>query len=216
MKRKKMTSSVEPKGLSNSRQKKLAPHEIEVVKNTVSSMYAKGASYYEMSNYLRIEKSISITPMGLVRYLKMILEEWYSNRITDIERKKAGELLKLQEVEREAWLAWEASKGEKVRRYTGKRGIPRLKSGGQIVIDTKETSESETVETSEGGNPKFLEIIMQCIEKRLALMGAGSGDVPTNPEFLQDKPQTIIFNTYIPPNLAGKIQNTTINLDPVN
>lgn len=208
-----------PKGMTSDLSKRLQPFEREVVKNVVAELYTKGASYHEMSVYLREEKKISITGVALVKYVKDVLEDWHAKRITDIQKKISGELMKLQEVERQAWLGWEASRGLKTKRYTSKRGVPRVRENGQITVDTVGINDSEETFESEG-NPKFLEIIMQCINRRLELLGTGGGEVPLNPELINEKPQTIVFNTYIPPELAEKYKGfepvKTINVNPVS
>ena len=68
-------------------------------------------------------------------------------------KKKRIELDRIDVVERNAWEGWENSKRDTVKTGPGKY------------------SETEVTTTSNSGNPRFLEIVIKCIERRCRLLG---------------------------------------------
>lgn len=99
--------------------------------------------------------------------IKAIMEEWREERLDLVDLYIDRELKKLDQIERECWVAWENSK-------KGKKSIKL--DGGDIGTDIRDitggTIKEQSLEESVG-DPRFFDKIMACMEKRKDLIGYG-------------------------------------------
>ncbi len=101
--------------------------------------------------------------------LKAIRARWKESAIRDFDEAVAQELAKINEIEREYWVAWEESKKDKetVTEQSNERGFKSThRREGQV------------------GAPQFLSGVAWCIERRCALLGldAPKKAAPTDPK----------------------------------
>lgn len=96
--------------------------------------------------------------------MKKILAEWKNERSENIDELIENELAKIDEIERECWIAWEKSK-------EGKQKIQR--DGGVVNADGDLVgTKISKIELDESyGDTKYLDRIQWCIEKRTELLG---------------------------------------------
>jgi hypothetical protein len=98
--------------------------------------------------------------------IKALIEEWRETRALEIGQAKIAELERINEVERTAWDAWE--KSILMKTTTEKNSGGSNQSGGY-------NNEEKTVRVEEtAGNPAFLRIVMDCVDKRCEILGLNS------------------------------------------
>ena len=116
----------------------------------IAQLYLKQMPQSEIAELLKINQST------VSRDLKVIQEEWRKSTLIDMNEAKQRELARIDQLEREAWQAWERSIGEKIETTNKKSGE-----------GTEETVRKRT----EAGDPRYLSVIAECIEKRMKILG---------------------------------------------
>jgi hypothetical protein len=114
--------------------------------------------------------------------LAYIRRQW---RATMTERYDAlldEQLGKVDACEREAWDAWERSK-QNAKRKTTKGKAVRGPDGRYLPPDAPQV---ETVTEGQCGDPRYLTIVLQCVERRCKMIGA-EAPPPIPPEQLNDE-----------------------------
>jgi len=151
--------------------KKFAPKRTEVDKEKDRSMimqlYIEGLNYRDISILVSEARDYSISYTTVGEDIKRCLEDWKAKRDDKVELYITIELAKIDALEREYWEAWKKSKNN----YEQKSAkIIRNKGGKEIggTIDKEETSVKQLVEF---GDPRFLQGIERCIQKRIDLLG---------------------------------------------
>lgn len=109
---------------------------------------------------------------------------WKERANADTSDLKAQELAKLDEVEREAWLAWEASlqpritsyneivqEREKIGEESDSEGESYESDDGEITALFVTKRKSRTTTEFATGDPRYLDIIKDCGVKRAKLLG---------------------------------------------
>ncbi len=153
----------------------------------IAELYLKGQSQAQM------EKVIGVDQTTISADLKAIAEDWRKSGLMDMNEAKQRELLRLDMAEREAWAAWDASKGKKKESHTRAKGTPPKPDGkvkdkaeakaGPDPVERMTVTETERSirEWESEGNPKFLDAIIKCITKRCEILGVDAPirvDVP--------------------------------------
>lgn len=145
--------------------------EIMVVK-----FWAQGLTYNEIIEKLHEENDKYILSIYQVRkILKNLENNWReaSFETIDFEKKKA--ITKLDVLEREYWEAWRRSlqpqKHKKIQRSLGEERTivnedNNLENQRELIIEKVIEGETESV-----GDPRFLEGVERCIEKKAKLLG---------------------------------------------
>lgn len=137
--------------------------EKELIKSNVSKLYLRGFSFNGMSKWLKANTGLVVTDKTCAFYVKEIINAWQKERIDDIDQRIMIELMGLNEIEREAWEAWEISKKDKTKSVTRKKGYP--KKGNNDVATTYFEQHDEVI--SGVGDPRFLDIAKDCRLQRL-------------------------------------------------
>lgn len=114
--------------------------------------------YLQGKTQMEIAALVGLSQAQVSRDLKTIQEQWLASSIFDLDAAKARELARVDEVEREYWAAWSASKGEQSS-STVETGADPLKPRARIV------------KRQAHGNPAFLAGVVTCIELRCKLLG---------------------------------------------
>lgn len=121
----------------------------------VAELYAQGVPQHEIAKRVGINRN-------QVQYdLRCIEEEWRKSAVDDMAAQKQWQLVKINNIEAEMWAAWELSKSK---RATKKRFS--VTDAGE----TKVTSGEQRDETH-SGDPRYMAIIMQCVQERSRLLG---------------------------------------------
>ena len=141
------------------RNKKTSRTEEKKLKDraVIADRYLKGDQQYD------IAIDLGMSPSQVCNDLIIIRKQWLDSSLQDFNELKAKELRKLDELESEAWKAWKASKKNKA---TETIETMTIRKG-------KEAIPSKTVSKKEGqtGNPKYMAIIITCIQQRCNIIG---------------------------------------------
>jgi hypothetical protein len=117
--------------------------------------------------------------------LKCMRQEWRTQRAEKIDEMIDLELARIDQVEREAWVAWERSVGKNTT-ITEKTSA----DGSETSIKTEKLA----------GDPRFLSIQLDCVKKRCEVLGLNADTVQklklSNPD---GSPITGIAVTFIGP-----------------
>ena len=131
----------------------------------VAEMYLKGRSMREIG--LQIGVSIS-----QVKYdLDAVRKEWREARPAEYSALVDEQLAKIDRLEREAWDAWESSKGVQETTIVATEGT---------VGDGQQLPRKATIRREQAhGNPAHWENAFRCVDRRCKLLGL---DAPTRAE----------------------------------
>lgn len=124
----------------------------------IAEMLLRGESnHYEITRRLGMEA----TQRGMIsRDIAAIKWQWKASTLRDFDEAKGHELARLETLEKEAWEAWDRSKG-KSRRNRAKR-----RTGGDKTLE-----ETELQEFERDGDPRFLSTVLDCIKRRCDILG---------------------------------------------
>ena len=107
-----------------------------------------------------VATELGISEATVSRDVKAIEAEWHQQAVKDVAERKAVELAKINLVEREAWEAWDRSKQDAETLRVRQRGTGE---------DTE--TETEKVVRSQYGDPRFLDVVLECVNLRWKLLG---------------------------------------------
>jgi len=169
--------------MSNKNRKKI---DIERDRRNISRMYLQGMLQAEIAEELGVSQST------VSRDLSYIQKQWQQERINNVDERKRIELAKIDNLELEYWEAWKHSLENAEVQTVEKQGIIHDKDGKIIGSRVKQIDRQE----GQAGDPRFLQGIQWCIEKRCELLGL---DAPKKTDLTSDgKP--VAVNIYIPDN----------------
>lgn len=137
-------------------------HKNQIALDISERQYQIARMYLQGVPQMRIGRQLGISQPTVSKDLKAIRTAWLESAIVDLDKRKAIELAKIDEVERNAWEQWEASKEDA-------REIERQVTGeenGKLQL-----GEGKTKLKGQTGNPKFLEIVLSCIDRRAKMFG---------------------------------------------
>lgn len=122
---------------------------IDARRQQVAELYLKGWSQLEIARHLEV---VQATISGDVQTL---LQNWRESALCDTDALLATELQKLDRLEREAWEAWSRSQ--------------KPHQSAEMVGDQERPSRKRI--RNQYGDPRFLNVIQNCIASRRALLG---------------------------------------------
>lgn len=145
----------------------------EDLRNRIAELYLRGYGIGRMAAEISRTAEYSVTAPTVSAHLKAVLKTWFDNRIKDVDQRINTELLRLNEVEYEAWQAWQRSCKAKTKKSTKRKGTPYIKQedGKEYVKQGSVTNMEQTEETP--GDPRFLDLITRCVEARLNWLTKG-------------------------------------------
>ena len=121
----------------------------------IAEMYLHGVLQADIADELHIDQST------VSRDLKALQDEWRASSLIDIDEAKARELARIDELERTYWDGWRRSKEdaeiERTRATETQRDGKRYEAG--------------TEKRGQAGDPRFLQGVGWCIERRCKLVG---------------------------------------------
>ncbi len=109
---------------------------------------------------VEIAQKLKISQSTVSIYLDQLADNWVSSALFDFDAAKKKELQNINKTELEAWRAWKQSKKLKTIK-THEEGI---REKGRVNIDT-------TRKFKDVGDPRYLDIVMRCIDKRCKILG---------------------------------------------
>lgn len=149
----------------------------------VARMYLEGHSLYTMAD------KHGVAHTTIKNDLKHIRQAWLQRMAEAFDAKKAEELAKIDHVEDQAWVGWYSSLRDDVVRSRRTETMPAKEEEGEVetprskrgYINASEYGVAarkvvlKTVEVFEkrgqSGNPRFLEVVMSCVEMRMKALG---------------------------------------------
>jgi hypothetical protein len=149
---------------------------LDLKRHQLGNLYLEGRQLAEISLITGLARDKVIEELSLIRAgWREKYNQEYTERLND-------QLAKLDLLEARSWEAWERSTNGTVTTNSKQERVvvnKGTKESPKFVAQMRETEKSTRV-VSSAGNPKFLQIVYQCVEMRLRLMGALDGTV-TNP-----------------------------------
>jgi hypothetical protein len=130
----------------------------------VAGLYLRGETQWAIAHALGVDQGT------VSRDLKALRTEWRKSALMAIDARKEQELAKVDEVERMAFAAYARSQEDE---ETLRAKV--VKTPGKAAGDAPAVPEerSETQKTSKGqcGDPRFLKIVLGCVERRCKILG---------------------------------------------
>jgi len=146
---------------------KRSPLEIKQNRVKIAELYIKGVYQAEIATELNLDQST------ISRDLKAIQAEWVKNTTLDLDHFKGKEIAKIDQVERTAWEGYTRSLEKFKSTITTGKGITEDKETGKVTAGNKD----QVVKVEErNGDPRFLDVVMKCIERRCKIMGLDKED----------------------------------------
>jgi hypothetical protein len=165
----------------------------------IADEFVKGYSLQVIADKLEAIYNVTISKTMVYKYIEKVKAEWYEARLESIERLKAIELQRIGKLEATAWDGWERSLRKKTRKAEKKRltsGGSGVAEGGDLTpVIALEPSESSTVETEGNGDPRFLAMVMTCIQMRCRILGV-EAPVEFKGNVVTEMRRKIVVNTH--------------------
>lgn len=136
----------------------------------IARMYVRGKSQHEMAltlnaNYL--DRPLSTKAIRLE--LDTIRQQWLQSSLMDFNAAKAKELARLDELEKEAWEAWERSK-EKHIRLEYNVADDQVPFSVDKIAKVQRKNKHKVIEATVGDS-KYLEMIERVVKMRCDIIG---------------------------------------------
>lgn len=129
---------------------------LEHRRQQVAARYLRGEYQSQIAADLHLsQQQISID-------LKVIRAQWLASTLRDFDALKAEQLAKIDQIEIEAWSAWERSK--QPREITVTEATEGRQAGRKATVRRE----------GQAGDPRFLERIQKCIDQRCQILGIGA------------------------------------------
>lgn len=152
--------------------------------NEVAERLARGESLHRISEAMELQLDT------VKRYRDEAIRQWRELVKEGIDSYLGREIAVLNRVAAEAWTAWETSKLPKVRRKVRLDKEPVADGIDKVVGRSTELIKEETP-----GDPRFLDVVLSCSDKRLRLLGYKRGEpgqaAPDSPQEAQ-QPQPAV------------------------
>jgi hypothetical protein len=139
-------------------------------------MYLEGYSQKEIADHICDIRHYNISAQQVSQDMKKVRTRWLDSQLRDFDAAKAQELSKIDNLEREYWEAWRKSLKKAEEIYSEKEegtvqpGDAQGKPAGPgKPIYSK--SKVKKKETQTFGEPRYLEGIRWCIDKRCKIFG---------------------------------------------
>lgn len=140
-----------------------------------------------------LAERMGITVRQVNYYLGVLTRRWRAKSLQDITEAKAQELARLLDVERQAFIAYKASKREQIKYITAVREVvpsppraqpvkepsppPHSRKRQRSAPEQPEPDKPQFIhETREEritgvGDPRYLKVMLECIDRRCRLLG---------------------------------------------
>lgn len=155
------------------------PTQIKQKRQTREGRLVIVAQLYKRGYSIRQIRAEVMKRLGLTSYstqtvhndVKILLNEWKENRISDIDDAIQLELERIDETCRELWQQWEKSKEDYVQTRSTRKGSPsKNKETGEREVQTYSVEEHQRSIIALG-NPAYIAEIRQQLAERRKLLG---------------------------------------------
>lgn len=148
----------------------------------VAELYKHGYSYREIREEVMARLGLSsYSSRTISKDIKRLLAEWREQRLTDTDELMQKELAVIDDIIKEAWIAWNKSKTDKTQRSAKQKGVPGEEGSGTDVVTLQ--MEQATKELICYGDPRYLDVIDKQAKERRKLLGLYA---PEKKEFTGD------------------------------
>jgi hypothetical protein len=129
--------------------------------------------YLQRKRQVEISEEMGISQPRVSRIICEIQAEWRASAMRDWDTLKSEELARIDHVEAEAWKAWDRSCQEYTEETTetGERPVRMVDEAGKFTISSMAFARARMKREKRIGDPRFLQIVNQCIERRCDLLG---------------------------------------------
>lgn len=120
-----------------------------------------------------IADTIGISQSRVSQIVSELQRDWLNSAMRDWDTLKSEELARINEVESEAWIAWRRSTAEytEITEEVNETPTKQIGEDGKITIISMGLAKTRLKREMRYGDPRFLQIINQCIERRCNLLG---------------------------------------------
>lgn len=153
--------------------RKRTPTEIDRDRLDIAASYLAGKTLHTITEWLNKNREYRMTVASVSRDLEAVRLVWRERATKLISERKAEELARLDRIESEAWDAWERSKKDAVNKFGQRKQSPAAGDKGPTVLHEEVGTETK----QRDGNPKFLELVARCVERRLDVLGISQNRV---------------------------------------
>lgn len=129
---------------------------------TVARLYCEGKTLREIAKVIGVVASQALGDLRVVR------ARWRADANLKMEEATARELAKIDNLEREYWDAWSRSRENAETNSQEIVDVPIIQKG--VAIPAQRRLVRKQTENRDG-NPRFLEGIQWCIDRRIKLLG---------------------------------------------
>ena len=139
-------------------------------------MYLEGHSQAEIADHICDIRHYDISAQQVSQDMKKVRQRWVDSQLRDFDQAKAHELSKIDNLEREYWEAWRKSLELATEIFSEKEeGNMQSTNAQGVVAGTVKPiyskSKVKKKETQTFGEPRYLEGIRWCIDKRCKIFG---------------------------------------------
>ena len=136
----------------------------------VAELYKHGYTYREIREEVMARLGLSsYSSRTIAKDIKRLLAEWREQRLTDTDELVQKELAVIDDIIKEAWIAWNKSKTDKTQRSAKQKGVPGEEGNGTDVVTLQ--MEQATKELICYGDPRYLDVIDKQAKERRKLLG---------------------------------------------
>lgn len=161
---------------------KRTPDQQEIDLNTIAELLLRGRTAYEMVDILNARDNVAyqVNLASVQADISKLRNVMRKKTLGNLEELRATELAKLDLVEREAFIAWEASKKNKRKQQSTStaKTTKTINYDSSGEIDNSESAgltpdelQATVIEETSSGDPRNLEIILKTISLRAKLTG---------------------------------------------
>lgn len=117
---------------------------------------------YENRTQTDMAATLGVSRTTIGRYLGELRDAWQKSALMDFAEARKRELAKIEQLEAEYWASWKQSLGEDERET---ESLPGADS------DDREHNKLNRKERAPAGNPRYLQGVQWCIDKRCEILG---------------------------------------------
>lgn len=130
-----------------------------------------GALYLQGWLQAEIVQETGLSQSTISRDLISLHAIWLKDSVADVGKRRAGELAKIDALEIVNWEAWLNSKKDQETIVRKSKGTVTRQKGNDGKFASVEPAEVTRTTKGQAGNPRFLEGVQWCIDRRIKILG---------------------------------------------
>lgn len=136
-------------------------------RSRIAEMYLRGVEQY------KIAEELGVSTGQISQDLKKLAQQWQASINQNMDEIKAREMEKINNLEKQYYDAWIRSCAVKTKKSMKKKGV-LTKQPDETKKLLANDSEQTLTEEQMIGDPRFLEGVLKCINKREEIFGYGA------------------------------------------